>query len=157
MDRTQALRWGVVAMCAAVIGSVQAAEVNFVATPVPGAGPKVSEALDLKGYRVDGARHIYESYPHRIYKGKLPPLVHAIVVVETVLDAEGKPVSINVLRAPSHAPDVTAAVREMIRRVSPLPAPTRMPGSTVAYTETWLMDRSGRFQLDTLSEGQLGE
>jgi hypothetical protein len=45
----------------------------------------------------------------------------------------------------------------MIRRAAPLPAPSRMLGNTVAYTETWLVDRSGRFQLDTLSEGQLGE
>lgn len=146
----------VVLMSAAACAlSVTAAEVNFVATPVPAMGPKVSEALDIKTYRVDGAKHIYESYPHRIYKGKLPPLVHAIVVVETVLDANGRAVAINMLREPTHAPDVTAAVREMIRRVQPLPSPARIAGG-VAYTETWLVDRSGRFQLDTLSEGQLG-
>ena len=27
----------------------------------------------------------------------------------------------------------------------------------VVYTDTWLWDESGRFQLDTLSEGQLGQ
>ncbi len=137
-------------------GTALASDVNFVASPLPPAGEKMSQALDIKGYRVDGARHIYESYPHRIYKGKLPPLVHAIVVVETVLDEQGRATAINIVRAPTHAPEVTAAVREMIRRVLPLPSPVRMAGG-VAYTETWLMDRSGRFQLDTLSEGQLGE
>ena len=132
-----------------------AADTNFVSIPVPSAGPKVSQAADLRAYRIDGARHIYESYPHRIYRGKLPPLMHAIVVVETVLDESGQVKQINVLRAPSHAPDVTAAVREMIQRVTPFPTPARL--GSVTWTETWLVDRSGRFQLDALSEGQRGE
>ncbi len=132
------------------------AQMSFVSQPMPSAGPKTSQAEDLRAYRVDGARHIYESYPHRIYRGKLPPLIHAIVVVETVLDEQGQAQAINIVREPTHAPDVTAAVREMIRRALPLPSPARMAGG-VRYTETWLMDRSGRFQLDTLSEGQLDQ
>jgi hypothetical protein len=132
-----------------------AADANFMSIPVPSAGPKVSQAADLRAYRIDGARHIYESYPHRVFRGKLPPLMHAIVVVETVLDETGQVKEINVLRAPSHAPDVTAAVREMIQRVTPFPTPARL--GAVTWTETWLVDRSGRFQLDVLSEGQRSE
>ena len=132
-----------------------AADANFVSIPVPSAGPKVSQAADARAYRLDGARHVYESYPHRIYRGKLPPLMHAIVVVETVLDEAGHVKEINVLRAPSHAPDVTAAVREMIHRVTPFPTPARL--GAVTWTETWLVDRSGRFQLDALTEGQRSE
>jgi hypothetical protein len=133
--------------------SAHGADSFFVSSPMPSAGPKRSEAADLPTYRVDGAKHIYESYPHRVYRGKLPPLVHAIVVVETVIGSQGELKEINVIRAPSHAPDVTEAVREMIKRIAPFPTPTRMDG--VRYTETWLMDKSGRFQVDTLSEGQL--
>jgi hypothetical protein len=44
-------------------------------------------------------------------------------------------------------------VRDLIRRVSPLPAPVRL--GPVKYVDTWLVDKSGRFQLDTLTEGQL--
>ena len=36
------------------------------------------------------AKHIYAAYPEKIYKGKLPPLVHGIVVVEMELDANGQ-------------------------------------------------------------------
>ena len=133
--------------------SAFAADTNFVSIPVPSAGPKVSQAADVRAYRTDGARHVYESYPHRIFRGKLPPLVHAIVVVETVLDEAGKITAINIVRAPSHAPDVTAAVREMIQRVAPFPTPARL--GSVTWTEIWLVDRSGRFQLDALTEGQL--
>ena len=69
--------------------------------------------------------------------------MHAIVVVETVLDELGRVKEINIVRAPSHAPDVTAAVREMIQRVAPFPIPSRL--GSVTWTETWLVDRSGRF------------
>ena len=56
------------------------------------------------------------------------------------------------IRTPSHAPDVTERVRQMIRAASPLPAPRRMGGTK--YLDIWLVDKSGRFQLDTLTEGQ---
>lgn len=114
---------------------------------------RVSHATSEKAYRQDGARAIYAAYPDSIYKGKLPPLLHAIAVVETEIDANGHVRDVRMIRAPSHAPDVTARVRELIRKASPLPAPARL--GTVKYTETWLVDKSGKFQLDTLTEGQL--
>ena len=124
--------------------------------PAPAAAPtnrRVSQATNEKAYRQDAARAIYAAYPESIYKGKLPPLLYAIAVVETELDANGNVRDVRMIRAPSHAPEVTARVRELIRKASPLPAPTRM--GTVRYTDTWLVDKSGKFQLDTLSEGQL--
>ncbi len=130
------------------------------ATPAPAAAPaaaptnrRVSQATNEKAYRQDAARAIYAAYPDSIYKGKLPPLLYAIAVVETELDANGNVRDVRMLRAPSHAPEVTARVRELIRKASPLPAPARM--GTVKYTDTWLVDKSGKFQLDTLTEGQL--
>jgi protein TonB len=114
---------------------------------------KVSMAATDKAYRVDGARHIYAAYPERIFKGKLPPLVHAIVVAEIDVDANGNVRDVKMIRVPTHAPDVVVRVREMIRQVSPLPAPRRLGGTK--YFDVWLVDKSGRFQLDTLSEGQL--
>jgi hypothetical protein len=119
---------------------------------VAAAAPKVSLAADAKSYRKDGARHIYAAYKDQIYKGKLPPLIHAIVVVEVEVDAAGNVRDINMIRTPSHAPDVTDWVRGMLRSVSPLPAPKRMGGTK--YLDIWLVDKSGRFQLDTLTEGQ---
>jgi hypothetical protein len=121
----------------------------------PASSSRISEALDPKAYRLDGARHLYARYADRIYQGKLPPLIHAVVVVETELDAQGRVVGSRLVRVPSHASDVADAVREMIQRASPLPAPARMGG--VTYLETWLVDKSGRFQLDALTEGQRSE
>ena len=123
------------------------------AAPAHAQATLVSMADTPKAYKVDAARHVYKAYADKIYKGKLPPLVHAIVVLEVDLDASGKVRDINMIRVPTHAPDVTARVKEMIHSVSPMPAPSRMGG--VKFTEVWLVDKSGRFQLDTLTEGQL--
>jgi protein TonB len=117
------------------------------------AAAAVSSAETAKAYRMDAARHIYATYPQKIYKGKLPPLMHAVVVTEVELDARGQVRDIHMIRVPSHAPDVTVAVRNMIRGASPMPAPARMGGAR--FTEIWLVDKSGRFQLDALTEGQL--
>jgi len=139
------------ALAAAV--PTHAADSIYVTTPVVHKTQKVSQAATPKEYRVDVARHIYESYPTRIYKGRLPPLIHAVVVVETTVDGQGMPRDMKVVRGPSHAPDVTAAVQEMTRLASPLPIPARLSGG-VKYTEIWLVNKDGRFQLDALTEGQ---
>ena len=114
---------------------------------------KVSLASNAQSYRADAARHVYGTYSDQIYKGMLPPLVHAIVVLEVDVDASGQVRDVHMIRVPTHAPDVTARVRELIRHASPMPAPSRL-GAT-RFTEIWLVDKSGRFQLDTLTEGQL--
>ncbi|MEO6410005.1 MAG: hypothetical protein ABIO45_14800 [Burkholderiaceae bacterium] len=130
--------------------AVETARTPIVSASVPS---KASNATDAKAYRVDGARHLYAAYPDRIFKGKLPPLMHAVVVTEIELDPAGNVRDIQMVRVPSHAPEVVVKVREMIRAASPLPAPHRMGGTR--YTDIWLVDKSGRWQLDTLTEGQL--
>jgi periplasmic protein TonB len=123
------------------------------AAPVPPANRNVSQATNEKAYRQDGARAIYAAYPDSIYKGKLPPMLYAVAVVETELDANGNVRDVRMVRAPTHAPEVTAKIRDLIRKASPLPAPSRI--GTTKYTDVWLFDKSGKFQLDTLTEGQL--
>ena len=130
-----------------------ATEVAYLTQPVRTTAHKVSTAGDVKAYRMDAARHIYASYAPRIYKGRLPPLLHGIVVVETAVDSSGVPREVKLVRGPSHAPDVSAAVLEMIRLAGPLPTPSRF-ASGVRFTEIWLVHKSGRFQLDALTEGQ---
>jgi periplasmic protein TonB len=129
------------------------AEISYLSAPLAARPGKVSMATTAREYRLDVARHIYESYPDRIYKGRLPPLIHAVVVLETTVDEHGRPRDVKVVRGPSHAPDVTAAVREMTYRVGPLPVPAKLRGP-VHFIEIWLVHKNGRFQLDALTEGQ---
>ena len=139
-------------LCAIHLG-IGATEVAYLTEPTRVASVRPSGAGDAKAYRLDAARHIYASYRSRIFKGRLPPLIHGVVVVETTVDTSGHPRRVKLVRGPSHAPDVSAAVIEMIKRAGPLPAPSRFTGP-VSFIEIWLVHKDGRFQLDALTEGQ---
>ena len=106
----------------------------------------------VRAYRKIGARHIYNTYPKRIYKGKIPPLVYAVVVAETDIDSNGNVTGVYFTRTPSHAPEVSGMIAKLIKDASPLPNPGKLGGHT--YVDTWLWDKSGNFQLDTLTVGQ---
>jgi hypothetical protein len=56
------------------------------------------------------------------------------------------------MRAPKHAPEVMADIERSVRAAAPYPAAVNL--GHVTYTDTWLWHKSGRFQLDTLTEGQ---
>ena len=134
--------------------------------PGPGPGPAAPEGAATKAaspptpsvartpreYRPDAAKHIYQRNANRIYKGRLPPLLYAIGTLEVEVDRRGNVVSTHWLRAPKHAPEVVAEIERTARQAAPYPVPERL--GKVTYTDTWLWHKSGRFQLDTLTEGQ---
>ena len=113
----------------------------------------VSNPTNPKDYRQDGARHIYKHNSHRIHKGQLPPLMLAVGVLNVDIDGEGKVRNLKWMRAPSHVPEVMQEIERTVRAAAPFPAPVRL--GHVTYTDVWLWDKSGNFQLDTLTEGQL--
>jgi len=115
--------------------------------------PALSSARSSADYRKDAARHIYQRLPERIFKGKLPPLLKAVVVVDIHIEPSGQVGRIDWVRVPKHAPEVKLDIEQAIRQSAPFPAPKYL--RQVSFTETWLWHRSGRFQLDTLTEGQL--
>lgn len=120
--------------------------------PAPATAGRVSEATSARAYRRDGATHLYQLNQHRIYQGQMPPLLQAVGVMQVELDANGQIRRFEWMRAPRHVPAVMAEIERTVRSAAPFPAPRRM--GSVVYTETWLWDKSGRFQLDTLTEGQ---
>jgi len=115
--------------------------------------PHASEASTPRDYRRDAASHIYAFNKARIYSGKLQPMLYAVGTLQVNLDVNGKVLSMHWMRAPTHAPEVIAEIERTVLQASPFPAATRL--GKVTWTDTWLWDESGRFQLDTLSEGQL--
>lgn len=129
-----------------------------VAPPVPGVAPEaqpshLSQAATPRDYRRDAAGHLYSKNTKRIYSGKMPPLLYAVGVLQVDIDRMGHVTDIRWMRAPSHAPEVMADIERSVRAAAPYPAPVRM--GRVTYTDTWLWHKSGRFQLDTLTEGQM--
>ena len=114
---------------------------------------KVSHAATPLAYRKDAAHHLYSHNLHRIFKGKMPPLLYAIGVLQVEVDSKGRVTGTHWMRAPSQAPEVVAEIERTVRLAAPFPVPARM--GKVTYTDTWLWHSSGHFQLDTLTEGQL--
>jgi periplasmic protein TonB len=152
------LRWPTVAALlglTAVALTTVPARAQFAAAPQPlkVAALQPSDASNEKAYRLDAARHIYAAYPAQILKGKVPALVHAIVVTETEIDARGQVLGVRIVRQPASAREVTPWVVSMIRRASPMPPPSRI--GRVKFVEVWLVDKSGQFQVHSLTEGQL--
>lgn len=113
---------------------------------------RLSGATSPRDYRQDAASHLYEHNAKRIFKGKMPPLLYAIGVLQVDVDGMGRVTATRWMRAPSHAPEVVAEIERTVRLAAPYPAPVRL--GRVTYTDTWLWHKSGRFQLDTLTEGQ---
>jgi hypothetical protein len=138
---------------AALLAMAQAAQAQFDQAPAP-VMPKswLSQAQNDKAYRKDGARHLYANYGAHVYKGKLPPLMYAIAITETEIDGDGNVLNATIVRHPAAAKEVSPWVLEMIRKASPFPKPQHL--ARVRYFDVWLVDKSGKFQLDTLSEGQ---
>lgn len=113
---------------------------------------KTSMATNARAYRADAATHIYGKNAERIWKGRLPPMLYAIGVLQVEVDGRGNVRNLSWMRAPKHAPEVIAEIEKTVRDAAPFPVPARM--GKVVYTDTWLWHQSGRFQLDTLTEGQ---
>lgn len=155
---------GLLASCSNVKELPQPQAVVVPPTPAPAPAPiaqvqpapamviKTSQAPNARAYRSDAAQHIYGQNSERIWKGRMPPLLYAIGVLQVEVDGSGQVRNLNWMRAPKHAPEVIAEIERTVRAAAPYPAPARM--GKVVYTDTWLWHKSGRFQLDTLTEGQ---
>jgi periplasmic protein TonB len=121
-----------------------------VPAPAP-AGVSSSQATSEKAYRADGARHIYAKHGSQVFRGMLPPNIPGVGIVDTTIDARGNVTNISWRRRPSDESFMPITER-LIRAAAPFPVPARM--GKVVYTDIWLWDKSGQFQLDTLTEGQ---
>jgi len=132
----------------------QTASAQFSMVPAPLCAPPRESAQEVEQeFRIDAARHLYACFPMRVYRGKLPPLLYGVMMVETELDPAGTVVSTNVIRKPA-ADEVAPWVLALIRRASPFPAPAKMGGGNIKFTETFFVDKSGLFQAFSLTEGQ---
>ncbi len=120
----------------------------------PAAGAALaSNARTPRDYRRDAATQLYAHNKDRIYRGQMPPLLYAVGVLQVEINARGDVAGISWMRAPTQAPEVMAEIERTVRAAAPYPRPVHL--GRVTYTDTWLWHRSGKFQLDTLTEGQM--
>jgi hypothetical protein len=106
----------------------------------------VSDARTPNAYRTDAASHLYARHSQNIYKGRLPPMLEAVGVLNVNIDRHGSVKSVQWMRAPRHVPQVMQQIERMVKAAAPYPVPQHM--SQVTYTDVWLWHQSGKFQLD---------
>ena len=138
------------ALAACLLAAPARAQFAMVPSPLLST-PGPSEAASDDDYKRDAAKHLYASYPMRIFKGKMPPLLYGVAIVETEVDATGAVLDVR-LRRPPGAAEVGPWIQQMIRKAAPFPPPAKLGKAT--YTDIWLVHKGGNFQLDTLTEGQ---
>jgi periplasmic protein TonB len=143
----------VAALALAGVFAAPAALAQFASAPAA-QKPKAqasSTATSAQAYKKDGAKHLYAAYAKQIHKGKMPPLLYGIAIIETTIGPQGEVQDVRVVRQPAAA-EVTPWAVDMIKAAAPFPAPAKI--GSVTYTDIWLVAKNGRFQLDTLTEGQ---
>ena len=128
-----------------------AAPIALPSEPVKSQLP-TSSARNAREYRVDAAKHLYQLNGARIFKGRMPPMLYAVGVLDVEVDKQGQVTRTHWVRAPGHAPEVMREIEKTVRQAAPYPVPAHL--GKVVYSDVWLWHKSGRFQLDTLTEGQ---
>jgi hypothetical protein len=130
------------------------AQAQFAEAPAPKtqAAPAASVAATDVLYRKDAARHLYASYPGQIHKGKLPPMLVGVAIINTTIDATGQVTAVDVVRPPAMK-EIAPWLETMIRAAAPYPAPAKL-GQAVTWREIFLVEVGGKLQVDALTEGQ---
>lgn len=126
------------------------------ATPTPAARP--SGTLSEAEWRRVLAQHILAANKDRVFEGRPPHPLKAVVVLELEVGADGRIRHVGVMRAPKHALGLGPVAVRTVQAAAPLPPPPRAllgRGSSVRFTETWLFRQDDRFQLRTLAQEQL--
>jgi periplasmic protein TonB len=127
------------------------------AASAPAAAPAspASSSWTVNGYKREAALWISSVNKKNLFEGVPPPILKSIVVLSIVVDAEGQPTQVRVLRSNGYA-DLEKIAMQSVHRAAPLPLPNRLivRHGGVEYTETWLFRDDGRFQIRTLAQPQ---
>jgi protein TonB len=110
----------------------------------------------LDDYKTQVARHVVEHNPERTYRGTLPPLLPAIVVLRITVDGNGELANVEVQRSRNAAASEVALAS--MRRSTPLPQPQQLAqAGQLTFLETFLFADSERYQLRSLAAPQASE
>lgn len=102
------------------------------------------------------AQRIHDANGAKIFEGRPPHLLKAVVVLELTVDGDGRVQRTAVMRTPSHARDLGNEAIRTVHAAAPLPPPPRamLNRGSVRFMETWLFRQDDRFQVRTLAEPQ---
>ena len=123
---------------------------------VPDLGPRVtlpapSAARNMDEFRRQAARRLVAANPQFTYMGTPPPMMFAIAIIETELNADGSVRQINVTRPPANplAASTIEVAKEAIRRGAPYGDMSRLPRPW-KWSEVFLFNDKSQFKPRTL-------
>lgn len=108
--------------------------------------------LSLDEYKRLVASQIQHDNPDRIFNGRLPPMLPAIVVLGIRVDQDGAVKEVVVQR--SRDAEASAIAMSAVKHCGMLPKPRQLlreGGTSLEFSETFLFNEQYRFQLRTLA------
>jgi protein TonB len=125
------------------------------AAEAPDADPVViAAATNL--YKKELAEKIVKTSPAKVYGERPQALLRSVVVLEFLVDADGKLLSSSVRRS-NDDPAADATALASLREAAPLPKPPAIlvRHGPITLHETWLFNKDGRFQIRSTAQQQL--
>lgn len=125
--------------------------------PAPAPAPGISAARTLDAYKVEIAQRIHAA-SSSIAAGRPQDLLRAVIVLNITLDTAGQPVRIAIQRSPGDA-EAEQRAMQSVRQAAPYPRPSSAVARRAGlfeFSETWLFNDDGRFQLRSLAQTQAG-
>lgn len=106
----------------------------------------------LDQWKHAAAQRIHAANAARLFSGRPHHLLQAVIVVEVAVDPSGRVTRSKILRSPGIGALDKLALASL-KTASPLPAPPSklVSKGALVFSETWLFDNDGRFQLRTLA------
>jgi protein TonB len=118
-----------------------------------------SNAATLAEYQREFAERIHAASADQVFDGRPPNPLRAIIVYRAEVDADGRPVRVQLYRSPG-ARELEERAAASVLRAAPFPRPRPellRDGGRLALIETWLFDYQGRFRLRTLALPQAAD
>jgi periplasmic protein TonB len=121
--------------------------------PAPRPAAPVSRFSNEADWRRAVAEQIHAAHRDRVFAGRPPHPLKAVVVVDITLRGDGQVVQTEIMRAPSHARHLGDEAAKMARAAGPYPVPPASVAArgSIRLTETWLFRDDDRFQVRTLA------
>ncbi len=138
--------------CSAVSSTASLVARPFHHNGTPAAVAPPSASLDA--YKALVAHQVMQRNPERVFSGRLPEMLPAIVVLNVTVDRNGGLTRVDVQR--SRDSNAARVAVESMRRSGPLPKPENLiaRGDAMTFSETFLFNEQYRFQLRSVAGPQ---
>ncbi|WP_050466834.1 TonB family protein [Herbaspirillum chlorophenolicum] len=117
-----------------------------------------STATTTNGYKQDLAKRISQVNFTSVYVERPQALLRSVIVVKYVVDRDGNLVKSEILRS-NRDKQAEASALGSLKNTAPFPKPPEalLQHGRIEFSESWLFNNDGRFQLRSVALAQMGE